>query len=128
MAKVGDIIRISRPATRSGAQPINEPWVRWLDTPDHLVALVDRTGDTTLDIDQNAVAAGEAEVRAASGGGARRRWERAAERRGGAHRRPGRRPASQAVTRIDSEPAGDRPGYCACLALSHRSRGGLWHP
>jgi hypothetical protein len=31
------------------------------------VALVDRTGDTTLDIDQNVVAAGEAEVRAASG-------------------------------------------------------------
>jgi alpha-L-fucosidase len=67
MTKVGDIIRISRPATSSGTQPINEPWVRWLDTPDHLVALVDRTGDTTLDIDQYAVAAGEAEVRAASG-------------------------------------------------------------
>ena len=49
------------------ARPTNEPWVRWLDTPDHLVALVDRTGDTTLDVDQDAVAARDAEVLAAPG-------------------------------------------------------------
>jgi hypothetical protein len=31
------------------------------------VALVDQTGDTTLDVDEDAVTAGEAEVRAAPG-------------------------------------------------------------
>jgi alpha-L-fucosidase len=67
MAKVGDIIRASHPAAHNVARPTNEPWVRWLDTPDHLVALVDLTGDTTLDVDQNAVTAGDAEVRAAPG-------------------------------------------------------------
>jgi alpha-L-fucosidase len=67
MAKVGDIIRASHPAAHNVARPTNEPWVRWLDTPDHLVALVDLTGDTTLDVDQNAVTAGDAVVRAAPG-------------------------------------------------------------
>jgi hypothetical protein len=41
--------------------------VRWLDTPEYLVALVDRAGDTTLDVHQDAVAASEGEVRAAHG-------------------------------------------------------------
>jgi hypothetical protein len=41
--------------------------VRWLETPDHLVALVDQTGEVTLDVDEDAVTAGEAEVRAAPG-------------------------------------------------------------
>jgi alpha-L-fucosidase len=67
MAQVGDLIRAARPVAPDVARPTNQPWVRWLDTPDHLVALVDQTGDTTLDIDQDAVAAGEAEVRAAPG-------------------------------------------------------------
>jgi alpha-L-fucosidase len=67
VAQVGDVIRASGPVARNVAQPTNEPWVRWLDTPDHLVALVDRTGDTTLDVHQDTVAAGEAEVRAAAG-------------------------------------------------------------
>jgi alpha-L-fucosidase len=67
MAQVGDVIRASHPASRSAARPTNEPWVRWLDTPDYLVALVNQTGDTTLDVDEDAVAAGEAEVRAAPG-------------------------------------------------------------
>jgi alpha-L-fucosidase len=67
MAQVGDLIRASHPVAPDVARPTNEPWVRWLDTPDHLVALVDQTGDTTLGIDQDAVAAGEAVVRAAPG-------------------------------------------------------------
>jgi alpha-L-fucosidase len=67
MAQVGDVIRASNPAARSAAGPTNEPWVRWLDTPDHLVALVNQTGDTTLDVDKDTVAAGEAEVLAAPG-------------------------------------------------------------
>ena len=67
MAQVGDVIRAANPAHRSAARPMNEPWVRWLDTPDYLVALVDQTGDTTLDVDQDAVAVGEAELRAAPG-------------------------------------------------------------
>ena len=67
MAQVGDVIRASQPVTPGVAQPMNEPWVRWLDTPDHVVALVHQTGDTTLDVDHNAVLAGEAEVRGAPG-------------------------------------------------------------
>jgi alpha-L-fucosidase len=67
MAQVGDVIRASHPASRSLVRSTNEPWVRWLETPDHLVALTDQTGDTTLDVDQDAVTAGEAEVRAAPG-------------------------------------------------------------
>ena len=67
MAQVGDLIQAARPIALDVARPTNQPWVRWLDTPDYLVALVDRTGDTTLDVHQDAVAAGEGEVRAASG-------------------------------------------------------------
>jgi hypothetical protein len=47
--------------------------VRWLDTADHLVALVDRTGDTTLDVHQDAVAAGEAQGAGRAWHGTRRR-------------------------------------------------------
>ena len=67
MAQVGDLIRAARPVAPDVARPMNQPWVRWLDTPDHLLALVDRTGDTTLDVHQDAVAAGEGELRAARG-------------------------------------------------------------
>jgi alpha-L-fucosidase len=67
MAQVGDVIRAAQPASRSVARPTNDPWVRWLDTPDHLVALVDQTGEVTLDVQVDAVAAGEAEVLAAPG-------------------------------------------------------------
>jgi alpha-L-fucosidase len=67
MTQIGDVIRVSHPATRSAARPTKEPWVRWLDTPDHLVALVNRMGDTTLDFDQNAVDARAAEVWAVPG-------------------------------------------------------------
>jgi alpha-L-fucosidase len=49
MAQVGDVIQASGCVSRNVARPTNAPWLRWLDTPDHLVALVDRTGDTTLE-------------------------------------------------------------------------------
>jgi alpha-L-fucosidase len=67
MAQVGDLIQAARPIALDVARPTNQPWVRWLDTPEYLVALVDRAGDTTHDVHQDAVAAGEGEVRAASG-------------------------------------------------------------
>jgi alpha-L-fucosidase len=67
MAQVGDLLRTSHPVDPDVARPTNEPWVRWLDTPDHLVALVDQTGETPLDVDKDAVTAGEAEMRAAPG-------------------------------------------------------------
>jgi hypothetical protein len=66
MAQVGDVIRASHPASGSVVRPTNEPWVRWLDTPEHLVVLVDQTGDTTLDVNEDALG-GDAEVRAAPG-------------------------------------------------------------
>jgi alpha-L-fucosidase len=66
MAQVGDVIRASHPAAGSVALPTNDPWVRWLDTPDHLVALVDQTGEVTLDVDEHALN-GDGEVRAAPG-------------------------------------------------------------
>jgi alpha-L-fucosidase len=78
-AQVGDVIQASQPASRILAIATNEPWVRWLDTPDHVVALVDQAGDTTLDVDQDAVAAGDAEIRAARGG-ASPGWQRAGDR------------------------------------------------
>jgi alpha-L-fucosidase len=34
----------------SVAEPSDEPWVRWLDTPEHLVALVDHDGQTLLSL------------------------------------------------------------------------------
>jgi alpha-L-fucosidase len=67
MAQVGDLLRTSYAVAPDVARPTNQPWVRWLDTPDHLVALVDQTGDTTLDVDKDAVTVGEAEMRAAPG-------------------------------------------------------------
>jgi alpha-L-fucosidase len=67
MAQVGDVIRAAQPVSRSVAQPTNEPWVRWLETPDHLVALVDQTGEVALDVDDDAVTSGEAKVLAAPG-------------------------------------------------------------
>jgi alpha-L-fucosidase len=66
MTQIGDVIRAAQPVPRSMARPTNEPWIRWLDTPDHLVALVDQTGEVTLDVDEDAFG-GDAEVRAAPG-------------------------------------------------------------
>jgi len=67
MAQVGDLLRASHPAALTVARPSAEPWVRWLDTQDHLVALVNQPGETALDVDPEAVLPDDAEVRAAPG-------------------------------------------------------------
>ena len=51
MAKVGPILRASSPIHPQEAQPSEEPWVRWLATPKHLVAVVDAEGLVTLPLD-----------------------------------------------------------------------------
>jgi alpha-L-fucosidase len=48
MAKVGPILRMSSPVPPQEAQPGDKPWVRWLLTPEHLVAVVDAEGVVTL--------------------------------------------------------------------------------
>lgn len=48
MKQLGEVVRTARPVPPSVAQPSDEPWVRWLDTPKHLVAMVDQVGTTRL--------------------------------------------------------------------------------
>jgi alpha-L-fucosidase len=48
MATVGGTLRAASRWDSPAAQPSDEPWVRWLSTPDHLVALVDQVGTTAL--------------------------------------------------------------------------------
>jgi alpha-L-fucosidase len=48
MAKAGPILRASSPISRDEARPSDEPWVRWLATPKHLVAVVDAGGIVNL--------------------------------------------------------------------------------
>ena len=52
MAKVGPILRASSPLPPQEAQPTDEPWVRWLTTPNHLVAVVDAKGVVSLQPNQ----------------------------------------------------------------------------
>ena len=52
MAKVGPILRASTPPLPEEAQPSDEPWVRWLATPQHLVAVVDAEGVVKLQAGQ----------------------------------------------------------------------------
>lgn len=49
------------------AQPSDEPWVRWLSTPDHLVALVDEVGTTTLTVTEGAAQLDQAELLSGTG-------------------------------------------------------------
>ena len=51
MAKVGPTLRASSPLPLQEAQPSDEPWVRWLATPKHLVAVVDAGGIVNLQRD-----------------------------------------------------------------------------
>ena len=48
MAKAGPILRASSPISLDEARPSDEPWVRWLGTPKHLVAVVDARGTVNL--------------------------------------------------------------------------------
>ena len=50
MAQVGDVVRAAQPVPQTVAQPTDDPWVRWLETPEHLVAVVDQVGETTLNL------------------------------------------------------------------------------
>jgi len=48
MSEVKELIRTGQPVDRRVAEPSESPWVRWLQTPDHLVALVDAAGEASL--------------------------------------------------------------------------------
>ena len=45
MAAAGPVLRASSPVEASTTTPSDDPWVRWLSTPGHLVALVDAAGN-----------------------------------------------------------------------------------
>jgi alpha-L-fucosidase len=67
MAQVGDVITAAEPVPRTVAEPTNDPWLRWLQTPDHLVALIDRAGDTLVSYRHDGVAGAEAQLVGAPG-------------------------------------------------------------
>jgi alpha-L-fucosidase len=48
MVKMGPILRESSPISPQEALPSDEPWLRWLATPKHLVAVVDAEGVVNL--------------------------------------------------------------------------------
>jgi alpha-L-fucosidase len=51
MAKAGPILRESSQVPPQQARPSDEPWVRWLATPTHLVAVVEAAGVVDLQAD-----------------------------------------------------------------------------
>jgi len=51
MATMGPVVRSAGRLRPGVAEPGDEPWVRWLDTSDALVALVDQPGRTPLSFD-----------------------------------------------------------------------------
>jgi alpha-L-fucosidase len=67
MAQVGDVIAVAQPVPQTIAQPTDDPWVRWLETPEHLVAVVDRVGETTLNYTWDRISGSAAELVGASG-------------------------------------------------------------
>ena len=67
MATMGDTIRSSRRVDAGVATPGNEPWVRWLATPAHLVALVDQLGETPLAVTEGAADVARAELLCGTG-------------------------------------------------------------
>lgn len=48
MTAAGAVLRASSPVAAGTATPSDDPWVRWLHTPGHLVALVDAAGTVPL--------------------------------------------------------------------------------
>ena len=48
MRVAGEHLAMAGPVAADVAETSVEPWVRWLSTPDHLIALVDSDGATTL--------------------------------------------------------------------------------
>jgi alpha-L-fucosidase len=67
MSELRSVIEVAQPVSREVAQPANDPWVRWLQTPDALVAVVDRAGETTLTFEDRAVSGDGARLIGASG-------------------------------------------------------------
>ena len=55
MGKAGPILRASSPVPAQQARPSDEPWVRWLATPEHLVAVVDAEGAADVQLDPRAI-------------------------------------------------------------------------
>ena len=47
MSGVGDWLRVAT-AWPDGPAPSDDPWIRWLSTPTHAIALVDHRGETRL--------------------------------------------------------------------------------
>ena len=62
MATMAGTIRSASRLDAPVARPSDEPWVRWLSTPDHLVALVDRPGNSTLTWDTRVAPPDRAEL------------------------------------------------------------------
>jgi alpha-L-fucosidase len=48
MSQLGEVIAVGQPVLGTVAESANDPWLRWLETPDHLVAIIDKAGETTL--------------------------------------------------------------------------------
>lgn len=67
MSVLADTVRSASRLDRPLATPSDEPWVRWLSTPDALVALVDQPGRTALTVDAGAVDLSKAQLLYGSG-------------------------------------------------------------
>jgi alpha-L-fucosidase len=67
MSGHGELLRASQPVAEGTAQPSDEPWVRWLATPTHLVALVGGAGETVLRFAREGLDASAASLLAARG-------------------------------------------------------------
>ncbi len=67
MGAAAPLLRTSSPVGTDVARPSSEPWVRWLATPGHLVAVVDGEGTVALDVDADRVDARDVRVLNASG-------------------------------------------------------------
>jgi alpha-L-fucosidase len=62
MADAAPVLRSSSPAEVGTVKPSDEPWVRWLATPGHLVAVVDGEGSVGLDVEADRVDARDVQV------------------------------------------------------------------
>ena len=122
MSELRSVIEVARPVSREVAQPVNDPWVRWLQTPDDLVAVVDRAGETTLTFEDRAVSGDGARLIGASG--SVRGLQRQLHRDGGrADRRSRGRAVTQEVTSRarTQEPKSSGRSSAQVPDLGHRS-------
>ena len=55
MAAAAPVLRASDPVAAALASPSDEPWIRWLSTPGHLVAVVDTAGTVALEVEADRV-------------------------------------------------------------------------